>query len=112
MGGIVVKKTLIKASLSRDIRHTYHAASSVAFFGTPHRGLGQASYASVANHLISAARLKSRNKAPGELQKFSNCLTDINSEFVSVASSLKIVSFIEQRDTPPAGKVPSFRTPL
>jgi len=105
MGGIVVKKALIKASLSRDKGHTYHATSSVAFFGTPHRGLSQASYASLANRLISAARLASRNEAPGELQAFFNCLVDINSEFVHVANSLQIISFIEQRDTPPAGKV-------
>jgi hypothetical protein len=66
--------------------------------GTPHRGSELVSWAILLSNLIGIATLGQgiRKELVRSLDKDSDMLTDISSQFVQRSKGLKIMSFIEQ----------------
>ncbi|KAN0101984.1 Ankyrin repeat-containing domain protein [Hyaloscypha variabilis] len=112
MGGIVVKKALIIAKIEdRRFEDILMSVKSIMFLATPHRGSSETQYpgmlASIANLAMNqsgATRLfgRSRSDLIKTLEKDSQILLDISTDFRNQMRNIKTASAIEQNLTPPA----------
>ncbi|KFZ03150.1 hypothetical protein V502_11189 [Pseudogymnoascus sp. VKM F-4520 (FW-2644)] len=113
MGGIVVKNALITAKLDdEDFGNITKSVAGIAFLSTPHRGSSQAGFpallASVANVALSGTSRyvgSMRLDLIKSLEKESESLNDISTNFRNQMGNMKIASFIELDKTPPANKL-------
>lgn len=97
LGGIVVKKAIIKAH-ERDRYHDLlQSIHGVMFFGTPHRGSSLANWSTVLGNIASVASFGSKTnwKLSQNLQTESGQLHEISKSFVDRAKALQIISFYE-----------------
>ncbi|KAE8454609.1 hypothetical protein EG329_000232 [Mollisiaceae sp. DMI_Dod_QoI] len=109
MGGIVVKQALLTANLEFKIYpNIQNRVIGILFLATPHRGSSTTRLphvlANVANVLNPTAGITGqiRTDLLRTLEKDSGELEIISTDFRNLASSFKIVSFIEQNATPPS----------
>ncbi|KAG6361575.1 hypothetical protein INS49_009802 [Diaporthe citri] len=97
LGGIVVKKAIIRAH-ERDRYHDLlQSVHGIMFFGTPHRGSSLANWSTVLGNVASYASLGSKTnwKLSQHLQTESGQLQEISKSFVDRAKTLQIISFYE-----------------
>ena len=109
MGGLVVKKCLIRSALRSKYRPMVLSTTGMLFFGTPHLGSKLGSLASIVNRTATAARLTSSSRAPAELQAHEPGLQEIDADFAEIANHIDIVSFFEERATAGVGRVSSLQ---
>ncbi|EON63739.1 hypothetical protein W97_02967 [Coniosporium apollinis CBS 100218] len=109
MGGIVVKRALILAVLDAPEYDSIRSAvTGILFLGTPHHGSGATQYPQVLANVVNVALAGSsgfvgriRTDLIKSLEKDSKVLKSISTNFRNRASKFKIVSFVEQKTTPP-----------
>ncbi|KFY10411.1 hypothetical protein V492_05039 [Pseudogymnoascus sp. VKM F-4246] len=113
MGGIVVKNALITAKLDdRDFGTITKSVVGIAFLATPHRGSSQAEFpallASAVNITLTGTSRyvgSMRSDLIKSLEKDSEGLNDISTNFRNQMRDIKIASFTEQDKMPPANKL-------
>ncbi|KAH0558568.1 hypothetical protein GP486_004775 [Trichoglossum hirsutum] len=106
MGGIVVKKALIIAALEpQHFINIRESTTAILFLGTPHRGSSTTELPKV---LANIARIGTcwltglmKTELLRSLAKGSKELEEISIAFRNQAASMRIVSFVEQKATPP-----------
>ncbi|KAI9762477.1 MAG: hypothetical protein M1840_001237 [Geoglossum simile] len=109
MGGIVVKKALIIAALEpQHFINIRESTTAILFLGTPHRGSSTTELPKV---LANIARIGTswftgfmRPDLLRSLAKGSKELGEISVAFRTQVASMRIVSFVEQKATPPFSK--------
>ncbi|KAF2188394.1 hypothetical protein K469DRAFT_661153 [Zopfia rhizophila CBS 207.26] len=99
LGGIVVKKAIIIAHEQQSYYGPIGESTlGIIFMGTPHRGSELVPWAMLFSNVVNLATLGNgvHKNLLRQLDRKSNTLTDISRQFMHRASSLKIMSFIEQ----------------
>ncbi|KAH8649154.1 hypothetical protein BX600DRAFT_110749 [Xylariales sp. PMI_506] len=97
LGGVVVKKAIVKAHEKDRYSSLLNSVRGVMFFGTPHRGSSFANWGSVLANIASAASLGTRTNQTlsRDLQSNSVVLQEINMSFIERAKALQIFTFYE-----------------
>ncbi|KAI3391627.1 hypothetical protein diail_7028 [Diaporthe ilicicola] len=97
LGGIVVKKAIIRAHEKYRYHNLLRSVHGIMFFGTPHRGSSLANWSTVLSNVANFASLGSKTnwKLSQNLQTESGQLQEISKSFVDRAKSLQIISFYE-----------------
>ena len=107
LGGIVIKRALIRANTRSDYRASIlQATKAIAFLGTPHSGsdLAASSWLYTVQKIVSWAHLRNTDRGSritSELALFSNTVKDVSAEFVEIPTDnrIKMRSFAEQNKT-------------
>ncbi|KAK4229468.1 hypothetical protein QBC38DRAFT_453291 [Podospora fimiseda] len=100
IGGLVVKNALVRASQKTKFQEIMDDCHGVTFFGTPHRG---SSYMSMPNLKLSIRDLL-QLEAPlpsslaHEIHVNDPALLELHSQFVDIASELRLWSFYETQE--------------
>ncbi|RDL35776.1 uncharacterized protein BP5553_06388 [Venustampulla echinocandica] len=112
MGGIVVKNALIIAKIDDEpYENIRKFVKGIMFLATPHRGTSETQFpkllariANVATNMTGIAPfiVSTRPDLIEAIEKDSNILLDISTNFRNQTKNLKIASFTEQSVTPPA----------
>ncbi|EXK25027.1 hypothetical protein FOMG_18285 [Fusarium oxysporum f. sp. melonis 26406] len=100
LGGIVVKKALIIAHNGSEVyAPILKATTGIIFLGTPHRGSDLVPWGILLSNLVGVTSIGKniRKELLRTLNKDSDMLMEISSQFLQRATSLKIMSFIEQQ---------------
>ncbi|KAH7129973.1 hypothetical protein B0J13DRAFT_627109 [Dactylonectria estremocensis] len=100
LGGIVVKKALITAHNGPEAyAPILQATAGIVFLGTPHRGSDLVPWAMLLSNLVGVASMgrSIRKELLRSLNKDSDMLMEISSQFLQRATLLKIMSFVEQQ---------------
>ncbi|KAH8765724.1 hypothetical protein F5882DRAFT_335083, partial [Hyaloscypha sp. PMI_1271] len=114
MGGIVLKKALTIARLEDEDEFPFLRTSirGIFFLGTPHRGTDAirwpqllANISTVSLHVSSGLTGSTRKDLLQNLERNSETLKTISTEFRNQAKDIKIFSCIEQHTTTPLSKL-------
>lgn len=106
LGGIVVKRTLITATVRNAYKAIFYSTIAVVFLGTPHHGSQLAGWAGIASRFVAWATLRHQTtNLTRESEPFSDTLRDVTSSFSNIASKFAIRSSRETMPTrlPPEG---------
>ncbi|KAK3324839.1 P-loop containing nucleoside triphosphate hydrolase protein [Apodospora peruviana] len=97
-GGLVVKRALVQAQMSRDFGHIAEHTKSILFLGTPHRGTSFGSWGWLAAQALQP--LGSNPLLLANLEYDSISLHDFHKEFMAIAQDdLCVFNFFEKRPT-------------
>ena len=100
LGGIVVKRALITATVRNAYKAIVDSTIAVVFLCTPHHGSQLAGWAGIASSFVAWATLRHQTtNLTRELELFSDTLRDITSSFSDIASKFAIRSFRETKPT-------------
>ncbi|KAI9767152.1 MAG: hypothetical protein M1839_004625 [Geoglossum umbratile] len=106
VGGFVAKQALVAAEDYANIRDS---VVGILFLGTPHRGSSTTQFPEVLTRITDVALAdsprftdKMRKDLFESLEKGSDILKTISTEFKNQVSNIRIVSFIEQNTIPPS----------
>ncbi|KAK3997963.1 hypothetical protein QBC44DRAFT_303083 [Cladorrhinum sp. PSN332] len=106
LGGIVVKKALIDASLDPQYQSIRNATTGIVFLGTPHRGSAAADLGGTIANVVAAAipgfRILNRDLL-NNLRRNNQTLIEISGNFSRICASINIHSFFET--VPQGGQV-------
>ncbi|KAK4896822.1 hypothetical protein LTR27_005419 [Elasticomyces elasticus] len=105
LGGIMVKRALIKARQDDLYASIQRATYGLVFFGTPHRGGEHVPLGKLAARIVRAVYRNPNNSFLEALEKDSIFADSIAQDFCNVAESFKVVSFYENRPTGPLGLI-------
>ena len=99
LGGIVVKKALVLATLLPDYRPVLKNVKAIVFFGTPHRGSRLSSYMTPLSRIVNTLLLTSpiRSDLIANLQVLSRDLSEIVETSVQPLSQVAVLSCYEQK---------------
>lgn len=98
LGGIVVKKALVRAKGSEIYENIQHMTRGIAFFATPHRGGGShANLGRVIAGVVKTVTGNVKNSLMETLQHGSTIAQDIQEDFEQQAQAYQIVSFYETK---------------
>lgn len=113
LGGLVVKHALVLASLRKeDYGDIVASTTSIAFFGTPHRGSRMASLGRTLSQIINTATLARnlRTDLLSDIRIQSRHLDYLSRLSTGILSEITIVSFYEQEPDSSIGSL--IRLPL
>ena len=79
--------------------HIKRCTFGIIFLGTPHRGSPQARLGQIVASLAKAAFKNPQTHLLKSLERDSNDLDILSEEFANLHTTLKIVSFYEQKET-------------
>ncbi|KAL2263940.1 hypothetical protein VTK26DRAFT_4127 [Humicola hyalothermophila] len=96
MGGLVVKKAYVLGMYDEHYADMISQVHGIVFLSTPHRG---SSHASSLNNLLSVMIGSSNKVYLAELESNSTSIEDINEQFRSVSTRLRLVSMYETLPT-------------
>lgn len=100
LGGIVVKKALIQATLDLTIHGTIvNATYGIAFFGTPHWGTPHASFGSIVAGIVRFVTIQPSNTLMKSLKPDSMLAQELRKDYRSLLGKYHVLSFQEQRRT-------------
>jgi hypothetical protein len=97
LGGIIIKQALFYARIDSRYTPIQESTLSIIFFGTPHRGSQVANYGKVLDRVAHAALRKPPSKILDALQKNSDELYKLSTDFQFQLPRLQIVSFYESK---------------
>ncbi|KAL8924256.1 MAG: hypothetical protein Q9172_002769 [Xanthocarpia lactea] len=99
LGGIVIKKALISASLLPDYEPVRRNIKAIVFMGTPHKGSRISSYLTPLTRILNGLLPTSpiRSDLIGNLQVLSRTLSEVSEMSVQALSQLSVISFYEQK---------------
>ncbi|CEI70924.1 unnamed protein product [Fusarium venenatum] len=100
LGGIVVKKALIIAHNGSEVYiPILKSTTGIVFLGTPHRGSDLVPWGILLSNLVRVTSIgrNIRKELLHTLSKDSNTLMEISKQFLQRATSLRIMSFVEQQ---------------
>ncbi|MCJ1251391.1 hypothetical protein MMC30_008624 [Trapelia coarctata] len=101
LGGLVVKRAIVKARSIGRYSLIHHSAKSFAFFATPHRGGFGAEVGQAAAGFVRRLGMNPRTGIMEALRKDSHIAPEINNDFVDGQENYHICSFYECRPMPP-----------
>ncbi|KAK5651032.1 hypothetical protein OQA88_1501, partial [Cercophora sp. LCS_1] len=97
-GGLVVKRALVQAQMSRDFGQVAKHTRAILFLGTPHRGTSFGPWGWLAAQALQP--LGSNPFLLANLEYDSISLHDLHKEFMAVAQDdLRVFNFFEKRPT-------------
>jgi hypothetical protein len=105
IGGLVVKMAIIKAAKNRQFRSIMYDCHGVTFFATPHRGSSYLSMSNLAEsiqHLLQLQQPLPRSIS-SELRLGHKLLLRMHSDFIGIASELRLWTFYETIDSQLSG---------
>ncbi|KAH6967564.1 hypothetical protein EDB82DRAFT_435121 [Fusarium venenatum] len=100
LGGIVVKKALIIAHNGSEVYiPILKSTTGIVVLGTPHRGSDLVPWGILLSNLVRVTSIgrNIRKELLHTLSKDSNTLMEISKQFLQRATSLRIMSFVEQQ---------------
>ncbi|EXL39953.1 hypothetical protein FOCG_17455 [Fusarium oxysporum f. sp. radicis-lycopersici 26381] len=100
LGGIVVKKALIIAHNGSEVYiPILKSTTGIVFLGTPHRGSDLVPWGILLSNLVRVTSIgrNIRKELLHTLSKDSDTLMEISKQFLQRATSLRIMSFVEQQ---------------
>ncbi|MCJ1386808.1 hypothetical protein MMC17_009936 [Xylographa soralifera] len=100
LGGLVVKRAVVKARNNPEYSSISQSAKNFAFFATPHRGGYGAELGQAAAGLVRRLGMNPRNGIMEALRKDSHIAPEINSDFVDGQDNYRICSFFECKPMP------------
>ncbi|KAK4198213.1 hypothetical protein QBC40DRAFT_350343 [Triangularia verruculosa] len=109
LGGLLAKKALLLSEQAAELheRQLHECTIGVAFFGTPHRGSGVASFATAVAHILKAAQKRVNTSILALLKRDSEALADIDSSFGlwlrKKGDQIQIACFSEEHELPGIG---------
>jgi hypothetical protein len=104
VGGIVVKRALVEATLDHTYKHIRDATFGIAFFSTPHRGGNLAKLGDIAAFIVRAVLQNPKNTFIEALKKDS-LFADKANDFRHQQEDYHILSFYETLHTGKFGLV-------
>ncbi len=99
LGGIVMKRALISASLLSDYEPVRRNIKAIVFMGTPHKGSRLSSYLTPLTRIVNGLLPMSpfRSDLIGNLQVLSRTLSEVSETSVQALSEITVISFYEQK---------------
>lgn len=99
LGGIVIKKALISASLLPDYEPVRRNIKAIIFMGTPHKGSRISSYLTPLTRILNGLLPTSpiRSDLIGNLEVLSRTLSEVSQMSAHALSQISVISFYEQK---------------
>lgn len=113
LGGLVMKKAMCISETSNEehLKQVDRYTIAIAFLGTPHRGAGLASFATVVANILRAGGKRVNKQILGLLKQGSEVLSDVEDSFEIWLSKkdadFNVSCFYEELELPGLGKVAS-----
>ncbi|KAH8769122.1 hypothetical protein F5883DRAFT_714206 [Diaporthe sp. PMI_573] len=105
MGGLVIKRALVIAKTKPRFEVVLESTRLLVFMGTPHAGSALANWGAFVSSVWAAARGSCPTPSTKQLSEGSETLSTICSDFIDIATRLKIITFYETKPTPGWGLI-------